>query len=65
LETVAKVILSVQTGSPDGYNRSYITINGQTPGPLIEANEGDTLVSTYRNSFLQLVSDSSLELKAD
>ncbi|KAK7444341.1 hypothetical protein VKT23_015353 [Stygiomarasmius scandens] len=38
-------ILAVQTGSPDGYNRSYITINGQTPGPLIEANEGDTLVS--------------------
>ncbi|THU92085.1 hypothetical protein K435DRAFT_862813 [Dendrothele bispora CBS 962.96] len=30
----------------DGYNRSYITINGQTPGPPIEANEGDTLVST-------------------
>jgi hypothetical protein len=28
----------------DGYNRSHITINGQMPGPLVEANEGDTLV---------------------
>ncbi|KAK7458870.1 hypothetical protein VKT23_009880 [Stygiomarasmius scandens] len=42
-------VLSVQTGSPDGYNRSYITINGQTPGPLVEANEGDTLVINVVN----------------
>ncbi|THU92259.1 hypothetical protein K435DRAFT_672475 [Dendrothele bispora CBS 962.96] len=34
----------------DGYNRSYITINGQTPGPLIEANEGDTLVINVQNN---------------
>ncbi|THU94130.1 hypothetical protein K435DRAFT_669017 [Dendrothele bispora CBS 962.96] len=42
-------VLAVQTGAPDGYNRSYITINGQTPGPLIEANEGDTLVINVVN----------------
>jgi hypothetical protein len=35
----------------DGYNRSHIAINGQMPGPLIEANEGDTLMS---QSFLRV-----------
>lgn len=29
--------------APDGYWREAYTINGQTPGPLIEADEGDTL----------------------
>ncbi|KAG6332898.1 hypothetical protein ID866_6194 [Astraeus odoratus] len=29
--------------APDGFNRSAIVVNGQTPGPLIAANKGDHL----------------------
>jgi FtsP/CotA-like multicopper oxidase with cupredoxin domain len=32
------------TGSPSGYARRIYAINRQFPGPLIEANEGDTIV---------------------
>ncbi|KIM76075.1 multicopper oxidase [Piloderma croceum F 1598] len=42
--------ISAQYGAPDGYNRSHITINGQMPGPLVEANEGDTLVFNLLNA---------------
>jgi hypothetical protein len=36
-------------GNPDGVFRSMITINGLFPGPLIECNEGDTLVIEVEN----------------
>lgn len=36
-------------GAPDGYNRRMMTINGQFPGPLIEAYQGDTLEITVNN----------------
>ncbi|THH15565.1 hypothetical protein EW146_g4939 [Bondarzewia mesenterica] len=42
--------IAAQTGTPDGYNRTYITINGQMPGPLVEANQGDTLVFNVLNA---------------
>lgn len=42
--------LEYTTGSPDGFTRRMTTINGQFPGPLIEANQGDTLEITVRNS---------------
>jgi len=35
--------------APDGVNKSMILINGQFPGPLIEANWGDTISVTVRN----------------
>jgi FtsP/CotA-like multicopper oxidase with cupredoxin domain len=35
--------------NPDGVYRQMITINGQFPGPLIECNEGDTLVIEIDN----------------
>ena len=35
--------------SPDGVNRSMLLINGQFPGPLIEANWGDTINVTVHN----------------
>ena len=35
--------------APDGYNKSVILINGQFPGPLIEANWGDTIQVTVTN----------------
>ncbi|KIM72419.1 multicopper oxidase [Piloderma croceum F 1598] len=42
--------ISAQYGAPDGYNRSHTTINGQMPGPLVEANEGDTLAFNLLNA---------------
>jgi FtsP/CotA-like multicopper oxidase with cupredoxin domain len=35
--------------APDGYSKSVILINGQFPGPLIEANWGDTIQVTLHN----------------
>ncbi|WVN86158.1 uncharacterized protein L203_101319 [Cryptococcus depauperatus CBS 7841] len=36
-------------GSPDGYSREVITVNGQFPGPLIEANAMDTIIVHVNN----------------
>jgi FtsP/CotA-like multicopper oxidase with cupredoxin domain len=41
--------ISRQTYSPDGYSKSGILVNGQFPGPLIEANWGDTIQVTVTN----------------
>ncbi|KAK1751373.1 laccase-2 [Echria macrotheca] len=41
--------ISRQKIAPDGYQKSGILINGQFPGPLIEANWGDTIVVTVKN----------------
>lgn len=38
------------TISPDGIERLGLVINGQMPGPLIEANWGDEIVVTVKNS---------------
>ena len=35
--------------SPDGVNRSVILVNGQFPGPLLEANWGETIVVNVHN----------------
>lgn len=35
--------------APDGYLKPSILINNQYPGPLIEANWGDTIVVTVNN----------------
>lgn len=42
--------LGYSAGSPDGFLRSVMTINNRFPGPLIEANAGDTVVINVRNS---------------
>ena len=36
-------------GSPDGYGRPIIGVNGRWPCPLIEANVGDTVVLRLTN----------------
>lgn len=38
--------------SPDCYKKLVITINGQTPGPTIEAQEGDTVIVEVNNDLL-------------
>jgi len=40
-------------GYPDGVSRKVLLINGQFPGPVIEANEGDRLVVQV-NNFMSL-----------
>ncbi|TDZ24116.1 Laccase-1 [Colletotrichum orbiculare MAFF 240422] len=35
--------------APDGFEKSMILVNGQSPGPLIEANTGDTIRVTVNN----------------
>ncbi|KAK4184594.1 laccase lac5 [Podospora australis] len=36
--------------APDGYERDVLLVNGAFPGPLIEANWGDTIVVTVNNN---------------
>ncbi|KAF5694906.1 multicopper oxidase [Fusarium denticulatum] len=36
----------------DGHPRPYLTINGDTPGPVIEADEGDTVRVNVENKLL-------------
>lgn len=38
--------------SPDCYKKLVITINGKSPGPTIEAQEGDTVIVEVNNSLL-------------
>jgi FtsP/CotA-like multicopper oxidase with cupredoxin domain len=51
------ITLVVENGwrNPDGYWRNTITINGQTPGPAIEATKGDRLFITVKNKMLREV----------
>ncbi|RHZ74853.1 hypothetical protein Glove_219g146 [Diversispora epigaea] len=42
--------LKVVKLSPDGYERPVWTVNGQYPGPLIQANKGDRLVVNVTNN---------------
>lgn len=38
--------------SPDCLKKLVITVNGVTPGPTIEAEEGDTIIVELKNSLL-------------
>ncbi|RHZ57677.1 uncharacterized protein CDV56_105308 [Aspergillus thermomutatus] len=38
------------TASPDGFQKQVLSINGQTPGPRIEANWGDFIEVTLHNN---------------
>ena len=38
--------------SPDCFKKLVITINGQTPGPTIQAQEGDTIIVELKNNLL-------------
>lgn len=43
-------------GNPDGVFRPMLTINGLFPGPLIECNEGDTLIIDVDNQSVNATS---------
>ncbi|TVY15230.1 oxidoreductase ptaK [Lachnellula arida] len=38
--------------APDGYMKNVLLINGQFPGPMLEANWGDTFVITVHNQIV-------------
>ncbi|WPG98512.1 laccase-2 [Acrodontium crateriforme] len=42
--------ISEKTISPDGYPRMAMVVNGQMPGPTIEANWGDWIVLNIKNN---------------
>ena len=42
-------LTEIPDGAPDGYSRRLLLINGQFPGPVIEANEGDRIVVQVNN----------------
>ncbi|KAI8629543.1 multicopper oxidase [Xylariaceae sp. FL1651] len=41
--------ISQALGAPDGFQKPMILVNGQSPGPLIEANTGDTIRVSVNN----------------
>jgi hypothetical protein len=42
-------LTEIPNGAPDGVSRRLLLINGAFPGPVIEANEGDSLVVHVNN----------------
>lgn len=52
--TTRSYVFNITRGlaAPDGYNKSMILVNDQTPGPLIEANVGDTIRVKVNNLML-------------
>jgi FtsP/CotA-like multicopper oxidase with cupredoxin domain len=44
-----KWVVTDIVGNPDGVFRPMLTINGQFPGPMIECNEGDTIIIELDN----------------
>lgn len=43
-------VVSRGTIAPDGYERDVLLVNGAYPGPLLEANWGDTIVVKVHNN---------------
>ncbi|KAI8716741.1 Multicopper oxidase [Fusarium sp. LHS14.1] len=52
--TIRDYVFNITRGlaAPGRYNKSMILVNGQTPGPLIEANVGDTIRVKVNNLML-------------
>ncbi|CAE7115185.1 unnamed protein product [Rhizoctonia solani] len=46
--------ISMREGAPDGFYRQMLVVNGQYPGPTIEANEGDTIIVHVKNEIPNL-----------
>ncbi|KAL7422406.1 hypothetical protein Q5752_003052 [Cryptotrichosporon argae] len=46
----APVSLTYVAGAPDGFPRRMTVVNGQFPGPLIEANVGDRIIVDVTNN---------------
>lgn len=49
-ERVYDLEITNTTMAPDGFERLVMAINGQYPGPTLEANWGDTMVVNVKNS---------------
>jgi FtsP/CotA-like multicopper oxidase with cupredoxin domain len=46
--------ISQAYGAPDGFQKLMILVNGQSPGPLIEANVGDTVRVLVQNELANM-----------
>ncbi|KIJ37210.1 multicopper oxidase [Sphaerobolus stellatus SS14] len=46
---VFNFVLSLGNGAPDGIEREMVVVNGQYPGPIIEANQYDHIVVNVQN----------------
>ncbi|MBW0466134.1 hypothetical protein O181_005849 [Austropuccinia psidii MF-1] len=46
-------VVDERLGSPDGFEKHMFVVNGQYPGPTIEANEGDEVMVTVKNDLAQ------------
>ena len=44
------VTLTLGRGSPDGFERDMIFVDGQFPGPTLEMNEGATVEVSYMDA---------------
>ncbi|SCV72247.1 BQ2448_4941 [Microbotryum intermedium] len=42
-------VLEERVGSPDGFSKTMLVVNGMYPGPTIEANQGDRIVVNVTN----------------
>ncbi|KAI0204148.1 multicopper oxidase [Astrocystis sublimbata] len=54
-EYIRKYDFNISRGviAPDGYEKSVILVNGQFPGPLIEANWGDYIEVNVHNNIIE------------
>ena len=41
--------IAAKNVTPDGFTRSAITVNGQTPGPVLTGNKGDDFLVLVNN----------------
>ncbi|KAM0786984.1 hypothetical protein ACM66B_002402 [Microbotryomycetes sp. NB124-2] len=48
-ERIFNFVLDQRYGSPDGFNRSMLVVNGLFPGPTIEVNEDDRIIVNVTN----------------
>ncbi|KAK4057343.1 hypothetical protein OIO90_001409, partial [Microbotryomycetes sp. JL221] len=48
-ERIYNFIVEEKFGSPDGYNRSMLVVNGLFPGPTIEVNSDDRIIVNVTN----------------
>ena len=49
-------VLSEEVAAPGGLSKRILVVNGQSPGPLVEANLGDTVEVTVRNHLSDITS---------
>ena len=60
VKRIYKFTISRNVLAPDGYEKSLILVNGQFPGPVIQANWGDTIVVNVRKNISDPIDGTSI-----